>query len=70
MSEEIFKREKISTQHDVENKQEENEKLKKEDNEKLRKRNENENEQLRKNNVVKDTEIEESIKKTSGDKKS
>ena len=63
MSEEIFKREKISTQHDVENKQEENEKLKKEDNEKLRKRNENENEQLRKNNVVKDTEIEESIKK-------
>ena len=58
-----FKREKISTQHDVENKQEENEKLKKEDNEKLRKRNENENEQLRKNNVVKDTEIEESIKK-------
>ena len=51
MSEEIFKEEKIITQHDVENKQlkEENEKLRKEENEKLRK----ENEQLRKNNVVK-----------------
>ena len=50
-SEEIFKEEKIITQHVVENKQlkEENEKLKKEENEKLRK----ENEQLRKNNVVK-----------------
>ena len=51
MSEEIFKEEKIITQHDVENKQlkEENEKRRKEENEKLRK----ENEQLRKNNVVK-----------------
>ena len=49
MSEEIFKEEKIITQHDVENKQlkEENEQLRKE-NEQLRK----ENEQLRKNNVV------------------
>ena len=67
MSEEIFKEEKIITQHDVENKQlkEENEKLRKEENEKLRKeeneklkKEENEklrkeNEQLRKNNVVK-----------------
>ena len=42
MSEEIFKEEKIFTQHDVENKQlkEENEKLRKEENEKLRKENE------------------------------
>ena len=69
MSEEIFKEEKIFTQHDVENKQlkEENEKLRKEENEKLRKE-ENEklrkeNEQLRKNNVVKDAEIKESIEK-------
>ena len=69
MSEEIFKEEKIITQHDVENKQlkEENEKLRKEENEKLRKE-ENEklrkeNEQLRKNNVVKDAEIKESIEK-------
>ena len=38
---------------------EENEKRRKEENEKLRK----ENEQLRKNNVVKDAEIEESIEK-------
>ena len=53
MSEEIFKEEKIFTQHDVENKQ------LKEENEKLRK----ENEQLRKNNVVKDAEIKESIEK-------
>ena len=47
MSEEIFKEEKIITQHDVENKQlkEENEKLRKEENEKLRKE---ENEKLRK----------------------
>ena len=61
MSEEIFKEEKIITQHDVENKQlkEENEKLRKEENEKLRK----ENEQLRKNNVVKDATIKEPIKK-------
>ena len=61
MSEEIFK-EKIFMQHDVENeklRKEENEKLRKEENEKLRK----ENEQLRKNNVVKDAEIKESIKK-------
>ena len=69
MSEEIFKEEKIITQHDVENKQlkEENEKLRKEENEKLRKE-ENEklrkeNEQLRKNNVVKDFEIKDSIEK-------
>ena len=53
MSEEIFKEEKIITQHDVENKQ------LKEENEQLRK----ENEQLRKNNVVKDAEIKESIEK-------
>ena len=58
-SEEIFKEEKIITQHVVENKQlkEENEKLRKEENEKLKKgENEKlrkENEQLRKNNVVK-----------------
>ena len=60
MSEEIFKEEKIITQHDVENKQlkEENEKLRKEENEKLRK----ENEQLRKNNILKDATIKESIK--------
>ena len=69
MSEEIFKEEKIITQHDVENKQlkEENEKLRKEENEKLRKE-ENEqlrkeNEQLRKNNVVKDAKIKELIEK-------
>ena len=64
MSEEIFKEQKVFTQPDVENKQlrkEENKKLRKEESEKLR--NENENEQLRKNNVVKDAEIEESIKK-------
>ena len=54
MSEEIFKEEKIITQHDVENKQ------LKEENEQLRK----ENEQLRKNNVVKDAEIKESIEKS------
>ena len=72
-SEEIFKEEKIFTQHDVENKQlkEENEKLRKEENEKLRKE-ENEklrkeNEQLRKNNVVKDATIKERINR---DKKS
>ena len=53
MSEEIFK-EKIITQHDVENKQlkEENEKLRKEESEKLRKEESeklrNENEQLKK----------------------
>ena len=53
MSEDIFKEENIFTQYDVENKQskEENEKLKEED------------EQLRKNNIVKDSEIEESIEK-------
>ena len=53
MSEEIFKEEKIITQHDVENKQ------LKEENEQLRK----ENEQLRKNNVVKDANIKELIEK-------
>ena len=51
MSEEIFKEEKIITQHDVENKQ------LKEENEQLRK----ENEQLRKNNIVKDAKIKELI---------
>ena len=65
MSEEIFKEENIFTQHDVGNKQlkEENEKLRKEENEKLRKgenqQSRKENEQLRKNNVVKDVEIKE-----------
>ena len=77
VSEEIFIKENISTQHDVENKQlnEENEKVRKEENEKVRKgeneklrKEENEqlrkeNEQLRKNNVVKDAEIKESIEK-------
>ena len=48
-SEEIFKEEKIFTQHDVENKQ------LKEEKEQLRK----ENEQLRKNNKVKDATIKE-----------
>ena len=49
MSEEIFKEEKIFTQHDVENKQlkEENEKLRKEESEKLRNE---ENQKLRKEN--------------------
>ena len=61
MSEEIFKEEKIFTQHDVENKQlkEESEKLRKE-NEKLRK----ENVQLTKNNLVKGSEIKESTEKS------
>ena len=67
MSKEIFKEEKILTQHDVENKQlkEENERLRKEENEKLGndKENENENEWLRKNNKVKDSNIKESIQK-------
>ena len=47
MPEEIYKEEKIFTQHDVENKQlkEENEKLRKEENEKLRNE---ENDKLRK----------------------
>ena len=67
MSEEIFKEEKVLTQHDVENKQlkkenekvrkEENEKVRKEENEKLKK----ENEQLRKNNV--DVKIKQSMEK-------
>ena len=52
-SEEIFKEQKIFTQHDVENKQ-----LKGE-NKKLRK----ENESLRKNNVVKDAKVKELIEK-------
>ena len=53
MSEEIWKKGKVFTQQDVENKQlkEESEKLRKKGNEKLRKE-ESENEQLRKNNVV------------------
>ena len=69
MPEEIYKEEKIFTQHDVENKQlkEENEKLRKEENEKLRNEENDklrkENEELRKNNVVKDAEIKESIEK-------
>ena len=92
MSQEIFKKENVFTQHNVENKQfkeknqkekkeecekvkkeenenvkkeenenvkkEENEKLIKEENEKLR----NENEQLRKKNVVKDATIKELMK--------
>ena len=84
MSKEIFKKEKVFTQHNVENKQlkeksekekkeecekvkkEENENVKKEENEKLIKvENEkwrNENEQLRKKNVVKDAIIKELIK--------
>ena len=47
MSEEIFKEEKVLTQHDVENKQlkKENEKVRKEENEKVRKE---ENEKLKK----------------------
>ena len=68
MSEEIFKEEKIITQHDVENKKlkEENEKVesRKEENEKVRKENEQlrkENEQLRNNNI--DTKMKESIEK-------
>ena len=52
-SEEIFKEEKIFTQHNVKNKQ------LKEENDQLRK----ENEQLRKNNVTKDATIKESINK-------
>ena len=58
MSEEILRKRKVFTQHDVENKQlkEESEKSRKEESEKLR----NENEQLRKNNVVKDATIKES----------
>ena len=53
--------ENIFRQHNVKNKQlkEENEKLRKEENDKLRK----EHEKLRKNNVVKDAEIKESIEK-------
>ena len=92
MSQEILKKEKVFTQHNVENKQlkeknekekkeecekvkkeenenvkkEENEKVKKEENEKLiKEENEklrNENEQLRKKNVVKDAIIKELIK--------
>ena len=61
MSKEIIKEEKSFTQHDVENKQlcKENEKIRKEKNEKLRKK----DEQLTKNNVVKDSEIKESMEK-------
>ena len=59
-SENIFKEEKIFTQHDVENEElkEENEQLRKE-NKQLKE----ENEQLRKDNVAKDATIKESIKK-------
>ena len=65
MSEEIFREESIFTQHDVQNKQlkNENEKLRKEENEKLRNENENENEQLRQNNIVKDVQIKKPIEK-------
>ena len=75
MSEEIFKGEKVFAQRDVENRQlkEENEKLRKGENENLRKKDSeklkkmeseksrNENEQLRKNDVIKDATIKESI---------
>ena len=62
MSKEILKKEDMFTQRYAENKllkeeKEENEKLRKEENEKLRK----ENEQSRKNNAVKDSEIKKSI---------
>ena len=73
MSKEIFKEEKFFTQLNVENKQlkEENEKLRKEENgksrkeenEKLRNDKENENEELRKNNIVKDANIKEPTQK-------
>ena len=69
-SDKSFKEENIFTQHDVKSKQlkEENEKLRKEENQKLRnEENEQlrkENEQLRKNNIVKEAEIKESIEKT------
>ena len=70
MSKETFKEEKVFTQRDVENeksRKEESEKLRKEESEKLKKeeseklRDENENEQLRKTNVVKDATIKKSI---------
>ena len=59
MSEEIFKEEKIITQHDVENKQlnEENVEIRKEENEKLKKK----KKKLKNNNV--DAKIKESIQK-------
>ena len=67
------KNKNILTQHDVEKKQlkeeneklrkEENEKLRKEESEKLRNEKENENEQLTKNNIVKDVNIKESTQK-------
>ena len=62
MSKKIIKEEKSFTQHDVENKQlyKENEKIRKEKNEKLREK----DEQLTKKNVVKDSEIKESIEKS------
>ena len=74
-----FKKKKVFAEPDVKNKQlrkEENEKLRKEESQKLRKeesqklRNENENEQLRKNSVVKDAKIKESteIKSLKEDK--
>ena len=59
--------EKLRKEENKQLRKEENEKLRKEESEKLRKeeseklRNENENEQLRKSNVVKDAEIKESI---------
>ena len=62
MSEEIFKEEKGFTQPDVENeklRKAESEKLRKQESEKLR--TDNGNEQLRKDNVVKDAAIKESI---------
>ena len=68
MSKEIFK-ENIFAQHDVENKQlnEENDKLRKEESEKLR----SEHDQSRKNYVVKGVTIKESreIKSLEEDKK-
>ena len=69
MSKETFKEEKVFTQRDVENeksRKEESEKLRKEESEKLKKeeseklRDEDENEQLRKTNVVKDATIKKS----------
>ena len=70
MSKEIFKEEKVFTRPDFENeksRKEESEKLRKEESEKLKKeeseklRDENDNEQLRKTNVVKDATIKKSI---------
>ena len=70
MSKEISKEEKVFAQPDFENeklRKNESEKVRKEESEKVRKEESkklrNENEQLRKNNAVKDATIKESIKK-------